>query len=165
MSSDLKKLQEKLEELTKDTKNLDIPKIQHILERIEKIKAYNKAYTKKYYENVRKNKLKQERLKNKVEVKKVCAICGKEFVAESHKNKYCSEECRIVGTRIKNRERNHSEKGLQYQQKYRQTESYKESQKRYRTSKKGKATFMKYYEKYKANGYKALHKPESIEIK
>ena len=30
--------------------------------------------------------------------KKICPICGKEFVAESHRNKYCSEFCKKVGS-------------------------------------------------------------------
>ena len=30
-------------------------------------------------------------------IKRICAICGKEFLAESSSRKYCSRECRAIG--------------------------------------------------------------------
>ena len=158
MSNDLKNLRAKLQELTKDTDNLNITKIQLILSRIEKVKAYNKAYTKKYYENVRKEKLVKERMKEKQKLKRTCAICGKEFIPFSVTGKYCSEECKKIGAKQRRQERTASGELPSYYEKYKNSESYKRTQARYRKSAKGKATFKKYYDKYKANGYKALHK-------
>lgn len=158
MSNDLKNLKAKLQELTKDTDNLNIAKIHLILSRIEKVKAYNKTYTKKYYENVRKEKLAKERMEEKQKLKRKCAICGKEFIPFSVAGKYCCEECKKIGAKQRRQERTVSGELSSYYKEYKNSKKYKNAQKKYRKSAKGKATFKKYYEKYKANGYKALHK-------
>lgn len=158
MSNDLKNLRAKLQELTKGEDDVNLAEILLILSRIEKVKAYNKAYTKKYYENVRKKKLVKKRTEEKQKLKRTCAVCGKEFIPFSVKGKYCCEECKKIGAKQRRQERIVSGELSSYYKEYKNTESYKRIQARYRKSAKGKATFKRYYKKYKANGYKALHK-------
>ena len=92
--------------------------------------------------------------KNKTPQEVICKECGKTFLTETLKNKFCSEECKKEYLRKYNatyREAN-KKRISELQANYRKTEKYKATRKRYAQSEKGKATLKKYQqsEKYKS---------------
>lgn len=51
---------------------------------------------------------------NNLSIPRVCKICGKEFIPKSPNACICSDECRLENYRIKNRERNKTERRKQW---------------------------------------------------
>lgn len=48
---------------------------------------------------------------NEAEAVKRCAMCCKAFIPKSNRGEYCSDGCRVIGTRRKNRIRKQRERG------------------------------------------------------
>lgn len=170
MSLRLKQLKEKLEKAT------DRVEAQLIKEKIEEIKAYDREYSKLYYNKKRKFESKEKRRVERESKVAVCEICGKEFIPTSKINKYCSLECRKEANAKKSLEYRKSDAYKERMKRYRQTDAYKETRAKYAKSEKGKKALMKYLnsekgkeavkrhlEKLKENGYKPLR--ESVQVK
>lgn len=112
-----------------------------------------KCYNHYYY--LQKTIAKRAKLRANRPLKEItCKECGKTFLAENTRYKFCSEECRKAHAKkymAKYKEVNR-DKILESQAKYRKTEKYKITREKYRNSEKGKATIRKRQqtEKYKA---------------
>lgn len=80
---------------------------------------------------------------------KVCPICNKKFKTTNGNAIYCSEACKVLGRKIKQRIYKQTEAGKETQRKYRQSEAYKEVRKKYVGSDKWKATIKRYQQSEK----------------
>lgn len=112
------------------------------LENLRKWKLKNAEKVKAYYE---KAKIKKRKYLGKA-VKTSCATCNKEFIKEKHNNKYCSLECKPkrqwekIPIHLQKKKgqpkKYHSEEEKRLAQKlahkkYRQTDKYKETYRKY----------------------------------
>ena len=80
---------------------------------------------------------------------KVCPICNTEFIPENANAVYCSEACKVLGRKIKQRIYKQTEEGKERQKKYRKSEAYKKVRERYVGSDKWKASIKRYQQSEK----------------
>ena len=106
----------------------------------EMVKAYNRLY---YLRKIKKKR--EQELQNLV---KECPVCHKTFKPETKGQKYCCEDCKKQGTRIRELLRRQTPEYQEKLKEYRQSESYKAVQKKYRQTEKFKEYKRKYQKKY-----------------
>ena len=116
----------------------------------EKIKEYNRQY----YE-LRKDKLKEAREKAKKnavkeQYVKICPICNKEFTTMNKQTKYCSDDCKKVAKKEREKNYKKTDKYKEYLKNYTKSEKYKAIKKEYAKTQAFKDSLKRYYEKKKA---------------
>ena len=115
-----------------------------------------KEYYKKYYQEKRKQKIAEKRAKEGYKTR-ICPICNSKFeiTAKNRGAKYCCEACRVLAQKLRYEEKKSDPEFLakkkEWYEAYKQTENYKNSQKKYHQSEKFKKSVKKYFEKVKAS--------------
>lgn len=102
-----------------------------------------REYYKKYYREKRKKQIQEDKEKNPVYA--ICPMCGTKFITK-HNVKYCSEACKKLSIKIKQKIYRETQKYREARDKYLQSDKYKETVKKYKQSDKYKETVKKYWQ-------------------